>query len=205
MGGAVPGFRAVAVLAAAFWLACVGAGLAQDSGIAPAPDLSGKVLVLDQDRLFQLSRFGQASIARSNETARQLEAENARILAGLIAEEQSLTTQRTTLPSEEFSQLAEAFDAKAERIRREQDAKLSALVAARDADRAAFLGTVGPVLVALLRETGASAIIDASAVVLFSPDFDITDEAILRVDRELSALPAPPADPATPPVPGAEP
>ncbi len=153
------------------------------------PDLRGQVLVLDQDRLFQQSRFGQASFSRDQTAARALEAENARILADLIAEEQALTTQRATLPPEEFTRLADAFDQKAERIRREQDAKLAALVKAREADRTAFLRAIVPILGELLREKGAAAVLDATGVVLFSPDHDITDEATRRIDAVLTTLP----------------
>ena len=181
------------------------AALSQETGPAVVPsvsaDLSGRVLVLDQDRLFRESRFGQASLARETDAARGLEAENARILADLIAEEQSLTTRRATLPPADFSALADAFDQKAERIRREQDAKLAALVRARDADRAAFLAAIGPVLGDLLREKGAAAILDASSVVLFSPAFEITDEATLLVDQVLIDLPKSEPVPVPEPVP----
>jgi len=165
---------------------------------------AGQVLVLDQDRLFQQSRFGQASLARESDAARALEAENNRILTDLIAEEQALTTRRATLPPAEFTALADAFDAKAERIRTEQDAKLDALVKGRDADRTAFLRAIGPIIGQLMREKGAAAILDASTVILFSPAFDITDEATQRVDAVLPP-PAPTAVPEITPVPDASP
>lgn len=172
-----------------------------DQTAESAPDLTGQVLILNQERLFQQSRFGQASLARENEAAGALEAENSRILVDLIDEEQALTTQRATLPPAEFTQLAEAFDEKAERIRREQDAKLDALVEARNADRTEFLRAIGPILTQLLREKGAAAIVDASTVVLFSPTHDITDEATQRIDAVLSADAPPLVDPEPAPTP----
>ena len=188
--GVRPGIgQSLLVAALSLWLFCPAVALAQENSPAGLPEVSGRVLILDQDRLFRESVFGKASLARETDTARQLEAENARILADLIAEEQSLTTRRATLPPAEFTALADAFDAKAERIRRAQDAKLAALVKTRDADRAAFLAAIGPVLGELLREKGAAAILDASSVVVFSPAFEITDEATLRIDAVLTDLP----------------
>lgn len=165
--------------------------------VAAVPDSVGRVLVLDEERLFLQSLFGKASIARENAAARALEAENTLILADLIAEEQSLTDRRDTLPAAEFTALADAFDAKAERIRREQDAKLAALVASRDADRETFLRAIGPILNQLLQESGAAAILDVANVLGHSPRFDITDQAIERIDAVLTA----PAGPGTEAIP----
>ena len=126
------------VLAAVTVLAVTGSASAQD----PAPPL----LTLDQERLFLESDFGQAVIERERVASKDLEQENRRIEAELVAEEQALTEARSTLAAEEFAARAEAFDAKVERIRTEQDAKASRLTERRDADRKAFLDVAVPVL-----------------------------------------------------------
>lgn len=183
-------------LIAAGVFALVPPGLAQDSEAqqtAPAAAVRGMpLLLLDQDRLFRESDFGKASIARERTETAALEQENRRIEAELVAEEQALTEMRATLTPEEFSARAEAFDAKVERIRDEQDAKARRLSERRDADRKAFMEVVVPVLGALLGDRGATAILDKNLVILSLSAVDVTDEAIARVNAAL-ATPKTPA------------
>lgn len=154
------------------------------------PPLPGSILTLDQDRLFADSDYGKASLERERAATLALEAENARIEAELVAEEQDLTRRRATLSAEEFSALAVAFDAKVERIRTEQDAKSRDLVRARETDRQAFLRAAIPALAELMSEMGAVAILDKSQVFLSLSAIDVTDEAILKVDSALGTDPA---------------
>jgi Skp family chaperone for outer membrane proteins len=172
------------------------AAMAQDSqvtGTDPAPVSS--ILVVDQDRLFTESAFGKATLERERVATRALEAENSKIEAGLIAEEQDLTTRRATLPAEEFAALASAFDDKVERIRFEQDTKARDLTRAREEDRQAFLRAAGPVLGELMGEKGAVAVLEKSSVILSLTTIDVTDDAIARVDAVLPPDTPPPAEP----------
>lgn len=157
--------------------------LAQE-GLAP-------LLTLDQERFFTESAFGRASIDRERAAAAALAAENTRIEGELVAEEQSLTDLRQSLPAADFAERAAAFDVKVEQIRDAQDAKGVALTANRDADRQAFLQAAVPVLGELLREKRAVAIIDKSLLILSLSAIDVTDEAITRVDALLGGEPAP--------------
>lgn len=170
---------------------------AQEASTAPQEPRvpPGTILTLDQDRLFIESAFGKASLAREAEAARALEAENSRIEAELIAEEQDLTTRRATLPAAEFAALATEFDEKVVRIRAEQDAKVNDLARSREEDRRAFLRAAVPVLGELMAEKGAAAVLDKSLVIISLTALDVTDEAILRVDAVLKAGPVPPPAP----------
>lgn len=160
---------------------------------AAAQDGPTPLLTLDQDRLFLESDYGKAVIEKERTATAALEQENRRIEAELVAEEQALTEARATLSAEEFSAKAEAFDARVERIRSEQDAKASRLTDSRDADRKAFLEVAVPVLGDILRDKGASAVLDKSLVILSLSAVDITDEAIARVNAALAGkTPAPP-------------
>jgi Skp family chaperone for outer membrane proteins len=167
-------------LAAGLALAPEGSVLAQD-----APQAGG-VLLLDQERLFSGSRFGQRVLAELDAKTKELQTENRKLEADLEAEEKALTERRASLPPEEFRKLADAFDAKVKGIRAARDAKSTDLTAQREAARKTFIETAVPILGQILRERGASAIIDRSAVVLSFDRIDITDLAIARVDVLLS-------------------
>jgi Skp family chaperone for outer membrane proteins len=189
--------RAVAVALAA--VAALGSAAAQQAPVADgvavqaAPDPS-PVLVIRQDQLFGNSAFGRASQARLDAASAALIAENRRIEGELEAEERALTDRRATLPTAEFRALADAFDAKVERIRAEQDAKTRELTRGRDEDRKRFVEFALPVLAELLRDRGAAVIIDQQAVMLSVDTVDITDEAVARIDLRIgdgSGIPLP--------------
>ena len=144
-----------------------------------------QVLTLDQDRLYGTSLYGKALEAKSLVATQALAAENRKIEADLSAEEATLTTQRATLTAEAFAPLADAFDVKVERIRAEQEVKARQLATDRDAGRKKFFDAAVPVLAELMREMGAYAILNRSAVVLSFDTIDITTRAIAELDLKL--------------------
>jgi Skp family chaperone for outer membrane proteins len=170
-------------LAGAVMLALAAPLVAQEAG-APAV---APILTLDQNRFFLESDFGRAVVERERAATAALEEENKRIEAELVAEERALTEQRATLPAEEFSALATAFDEKVERIRSAQDAKSRVLVEQRDRERQEFLRLVVPVLDGLLAERQATAILDRGTVIRSLSAIDITDEAIAKLNAALAA------------------
>ena len=153
---------------------------AQDSAV---PGVLAPLLTLDDERLFTASQFGQALLARQEEKAQTLTAENRRIEGDLEAEEQELSRRRATLSRDEFTPLAEAFNVKVEGIRAAQDAKSRELARHFDEERQRFLQAVRPVLARIMTARGAVAIIDKRAVFVGFENVDITTEAIAELDK----------------------
>lgn len=143
------------------------------------------ILTVASDRLFIDSAYGQRVMDEIESEGTVLAAENRRIEAELMAEERELTRLRAEMEAEAFRRLADDFDAKVQRIRREQDAKARELGERQEQARSEFLGRVRPVLVALMRETGASIILERSSVFLSADSTDITDIAIGRIDASI--------------------
>ena len=164
------------------------APVVSDAPVAPGLSLA-PILTLDQERFFLESDFGRAVLERERKATAELEQENKRIEADLVAEEQTLTEQRKTLSAKDFTAKADAFDAKVERIRAEQDAKAQALTEGRDKDRKVFLQAAVPVLGALLGEKQATAIFDKKQVIVALSVVDITGEAIEKVNSALASPP----------------
>lgn len=171
------------------------------SGPAPAqttastePLLSAPIspiLVIRQDRLFETSAYGRAARERLDSQSKALIVENSRIEAELETEERALTDKRATLSPEEFRPLADEFNAKVERIRAEQDTKSRELARQSEADRKAFFDLALPILAELMREKGASVVLDQQAVFLSLDTIDITDEAVARIDARATVAPQP--------------
>lgn len=172
---------------------------AGSAGAEPAaPARISPVATIQQDQLFARTLYGRAVQDRMTAAVRALQEENRRIEADLEIEERALTDLRPTLPPAEFRARAEAFDAKVEGIRAAQDAKARALAVQEETDRKAFFDTALPVLAALMRETGAVALLDKGSVLLSLDAIDLTDRAVARIDAELGAGPAADAQPAAP-------
>lgn len=192
----------VSAAAALIWAAVAFAGQAQETGAgadagdpaappaaaAAEPTLPPPILTLNQDRLFAESAFGRAVQARAEAESAALTAENRRLEEALAAEERALTDRRASLPTDEFTRLANEFDAKVEDIRAAQDAKSRAITRRIEEDRQRFFEAATPVLGDLLAETGAAAILADSAIVMSLTSLDITPAAIARMD---TVLPAP--------------
>lgn len=148
--------------------------------------IQSAVLTVDADRMFSDSEYGQRIKQEVDEASLALAAENREIEAGLAEEEQALTTQRPSLSAEEFKTLADAFDEKAQRIRREQTAKANEILSLPERARAQFLRLAQDVLVEIMRERRALAVLHSDTVFLKADVIDITDLAIERLNAVLS-------------------
>lgn len=159
--------------------------LASTAGAQDATTTVPPVLTLDQDRLFNQSAYGRAVVAEIARRSDDLAAENRRIEQELTVEEQDLTDRRPSLESAEFRELADAFDAKVERIRREQAQKAVDLNVWIEEQQKRFFDSVFPVLANLTEELGASVIIDRRFALIALDRTDVTNLAILKVDQVL--------------------
>ena len=188
----------------ASWLLALALGF----GAAGAPNaqelsqFSSPVLTLDQERLFNESLIAARVVAGIESRSLDLAAENRRIEAELVAEELDLTERRPTLALADFRALADAFDAKVQTIREEQDAKALELQRQQDEIRQGFLNQITPVLAEIVRDRGAVVVLDRRSVFLSAESIDITDEAITRINAVFgdgtTPEPVPPGPEVTP-------
>lgn len=161
-------------------MAVPGVALAQSFGIPQVP-----VVVLDRERLYAGSAFGQRILRDIEAASRALQGENRRIEAELSAEEQRLTDQRAATEPAAFRLLADDFDARVEGIRRAQEVKALALTQQAEQAQGVFFEVAGPVLQSLAVEAGALVILDRRSVIASADQIDITALAIARIDARL--------------------
>lgn len=174
--------RVIACLAALFAPAVAFSQSTEEQPPQTVVVIQSALLTVDTDLLFTGSLYGQRVQAQFQQDRLALIAENRAIEAELTAEESALTEQRPSLSREEFAALAEAFDAKTQRIRAEQAAKDTEIRARPDRARQEFLRIVQDVLVEIMRERRALAILSSDSVLLVADTINITDEAIARID-----------------------
>lgn len=175
----------------------VAGGMAGALGVAPAPVLlaqevgavQSEILVLDPERLFAETQLGQRMLEEFQAAREAMSKRNRQLEAELEAEEKSLTEKRATLSPDEFRDLADQFDTKVQRIRRESDRAVRNLERRREMLPVQFMRMVEPVLVALMEETGGAVIMDARSVLLRADAVDVTDLAASRIDAEIGEGP----------------
>ena len=151
----------------------------------PSEQVVTTILTVDLDRLFGQSQFGERIADDYNTGRLDLNAENRRIADALRVEELELAAQRPDMDPTVFRTEAEAFDEKAQGIRRAQDAKENALEANLEEGRAQFLEVSRPILEQLMVERGALAIVDRRLVLLSNPIIDVTDAAIQSINTAI--------------------
>lgn len=144
-----------------------------------------EILTISSERLFSDSAFGQRIAREVEAESRILAAENRRIEAELTAEERDLTVRRPDMDPSAFRSLADAFDEKVQSNREAQDTKTRALSQKSDVARVEFLQAARPILALLMRETGASVVLERASVFLSADATDITDLAIARIDAAI--------------------
>ena len=147
------------------------------------------VLVIDIERLLSRTEYGQRLQAGIEAARDELIARNDRVATELEAEEQALTEKRATTPPDEFREMADAFDTKVTRLRRESDQLSRDLERRRDLAPVQFMRVVRPVLSELLEEADAVALLDVRSVILSAEVADVTDLAISRIDARIGAGP----------------
>lgn len=143
------------------------------------------ILTIDRTLLFNETQYGQRILSELNVDAAALVAENQTIDSQLQKEEQDLTARRAVMVPSEFREAAAAFDAKVVELRSQQDQKLADLTLRREAAPQEFENAILPVLVELVRERGAVAMLDRRTVLISDDAIDVTSEAIRRINETL--------------------
>lgn len=152
---------------------------------APAMAQQSSVLIIDRERVFVETQFGQRLTRDLSTLAAELQAENDEIVATLTEEERSLTLRRPEMTPEDFREEAAAFDTKVQEVRRARDAKTIDLQLANTEARSQFDSAVQGIIASIMIERGAALVMDERTAVLAVTAINITDAAIARIDAEL--------------------
>lgn len=152
--------------------------------------LRAPVLTINQQRFFEDSDFGKASLAKLEAEARDLQVEIRKVEADLEIEERLLTERRAGLSPADFNPIAREFDDKVEKIRATWGQKDKELKLQREQDQKTFFQSAVPILAAMMQNAGAVLLVDQSNVILSLDRVDITDAAIARVNSALAAAPS---------------
>ena len=155
----------------------------QPGGSATPRALRSPVLVLDFDLLFTQSAYGRRVANEIEASGLALIEENDRIEAELSREEQALTDQRETLSPDAFRDLADAFDAKVQRLRTAQQIKAESVGQGREQEEARFRQLVNPIIGRVMQEAGAVVVLDRRESLIYVDAIDVTGPVLALADR----------------------
>ena len=152
-------------------------------------DFTSKVLFVNQNKLYSESIFGKLLEALFKKESLKLVEQNQKLTKELQLEEQVLTDKRESTPPTDFKFLAEEFNFRVERVRREQKEKAELLSTRLEAERKYFFKIVYPVLLKFVADNEAYGILDSSVFIVANENLDITDSLINLINKEIKEVP----------------
>src|SRR6185437_7725250 len=194
-------FKLGALARASAFITALPLVLAAGSAFADPPQ--PKIVVLDRAAIMTFSKAGQDVAKQMQAYSNQAKNELASRGKALQNEGRNLQQQVAILaPDLKAKKLAD-FQAREQALQGEVQKKDEQMRTAFAVARQTMEGKLGPILQQLVKERGANLVLDKQAVV-FAPSasgFDITGDAIKRLDQQMPALKvnfnaAPPAPPA---------
>lgn len=164
-----------------------GAALPQGPNVQTTDQQSSvlAVLVLDVEQAYASSAWGKRAQADIETLAREIEAENLRMEDELVAEEQALAAERSALSAADFREKAEAFDTRAQTVRRDRRQAAVDLGSRAQADRNAFVEATLPVIAGIMQERSAGIVLDRRQVLAAVNGVDVTQELVARMDEQV--------------------
>lgn len=147
--------------------------------------LPSPIMVVDFERVFGESLYGQRIAAELSAERERVQAENDAIAEELLAEESALTAARATMEPEAFREAADAFDERAQSVRASREAEQTRLVNIRDAERAQFIERIQPLIAQMMVERGAVVAMDRRSVIRAIGSANATEAAIELIDATL--------------------
>ncbi|MHA3913358.1 OmpH/Skp family outer membrane protein [Halovulum sp. GXIMD14793] len=162
--------------------------------LLPGAALAQPLLTVELENVLQQSEYGKSVLEEEASRIDALRQRGREIDSNFESEELRLTEQRATLPAEEFRKLADEFDARVIATRAELQQLGRALEQENQRRRQMFFNNVTPILVGILEETGATAIVEHRALLVARQDLNITQEVIKRLDQAYRAGQVPTTD-----------
>lgn len=172
--------RLILIVATLFWAAT--SVFAQEGTSLPRI-VTSPILVIQSDRLYEQSDFGQRVARERSAAEAALSEENQRVANELEDEERTLTEQRKTMPADDFRAAADAFDVKAQAIRAEQIQKQRTIVQTAEDERRRFLRSLNPVMEQILTESNALVILERRSTFAVRDVLDVTERALFQANR----------------------
>ena len=153
-----------------------------------SPAIAAEALILDIGKVFANSKAGQSLIGQIKTRAEALQATRDKAQKELEGDAKKIDEQKTLLTQEALR--AKADDLRLKEIAKNQELQqeLRKLEASQLTARNEILKALQPILKDVMAEKKASMIMEKRAVLISSPDIDVTDIVVKRLDGVLTSV-----------------
>jgi Skp family chaperone for outer membrane proteins len=150
-----------------------------------AQTIEAAIVVVDFGRVLRDSKAAQSIAAQIGQVRAAAQDEFGAIEDDLVKTQSDLTNERATLPPDQFETKWRDFERRLTDAQRAAEARRSAI----DSAEQDALGRVRAALIAAINdiatERGARIVLDRNDVVVVAPEFDISSDALQRLDAAL--------------------
>lgn len=150
-----------------------------------AQTTEASIVVVDFGRVLRDSKAAQSIAAQMGQVRSAAQDEFGAIEDELVKTQTELTNERATLPADQFETKWRDFERRLTDAQRAAEARRAAI----DAAEQDALGRVRAALIAAIndiaKERGAQIVLDRNDVVVVAPEFDISGDALQRLDAAL--------------------
>ncbi|MDB5407536.1 MAG: hypothetical protein JWL84_2448 [Rhodospirillales bacterium] len=159
----------------------------------PAPTL----IVLDFERILQDSKAGKSLAQQLQQRAATFQKSFQQLEAELNTDQQTLARQQSILAQDAFSAKVRDLQRRADEVHEKEAQANAALNQGRNDGILQIQQKIKPILDDIMKERGANVVLTRSAVMVIADDrFDVTEEALKRLDERLPILNVNVAEPA---------
>ena len=149
---------------------------------------TAKIILVDFDRVTKESLVGKDVRAQIESRRITMEARAGELEKTLIDERNALQAQRTIIAPDAFEQKAKEFTAKQQAAQTEMTSKNQSLQRAAQQANSEIQRTLKPLVLAMMKEKGASIVLDKGLTYHSEGGMDVTTTIIERLDLALSAF-----------------
>jgi outer membrane protein len=155
---------------------------------AAEPVSAPVVIVIDIHEIVQKSSAAVSIRKQLESTQKSYADEFAKKERDLRAAEQDLVQQRSVLSAEAFQQRRRDFETKVQDAQRDSAAKRRQLDQAVEENLQKIREQIIPIVNDLVKETKAQLVISKAAVVMVDKRWELTDEALARLNKKLPSV-----------------
>lgn len=146
------------------------------------------VLIIDIERVFVNSMAGKSMMEQLKKKGGDLKSKRDKAQTDLTAEAKKLESQRTLLDPTALQSKADELRLKEIATNQELQQDARQVEAGRQAAQSEILTALSPILKEIMVEKKAVAVFNRTSVLIGSPDVDITDIAVKRLDGKLKSV-----------------
>ncbi len=149
------------------------------------------VAIVDYQRILRDARAAKSIREQIEERRKKYQQEIREQEKALLERERELSRQRSVLSPEAFQKRRRAFEQEASRVQRLVQERRRELDAASAEAYARIRNVIIEIVGGLARDRGFNLVLPSSAVLLFSPKLDLTEDVLRELDRRLPAVEVP--------------